>query len=198
MTELLSSTNMRLNLGQWHLCEALYKQITTHELSDEQRALTERKLGEVQERIRSGGGGGATVRLSAAEELAELLASPSRHADCLAADDVKKVLGLLRACGHGANKASDFEAAATWFDCAHALSGMPCDLLSAANMRAKLAKTSAVALAAYLHVLSLAQTGTPPSESELSMATAKRSALEQARAQRGTVAGGADGNREYF
>jgi len=92
----------------------------------------------------------------------------------------------------------DFEAAATWFDCAHALSGMPCDLLSAANMRAKLAKTSAVALAAYLHVLSLAQTGTPPSESELSMATAKRSALEQARAQRGPVAGGADGNREYF
>ena len=53
-------------------------------------------------------------------------------------DEERKFLGLLRICDHAANKAGDFEVAHTWFDCAYALCGTPCDLLSAANMRFKL------------------------------------------------------------
>lgn len=60
----------------------------------------------------------------------------------------------------------------TWFDCAYALGGMSCDLLSGANMRAKLVPTSAVALAIYQHLLALTANNpdgveSPPSASHL-------------------------------
>ena len=153
MTELLSSTNMRLNLGQTHLCEKLYSHIMGLDLSDEQKALTQRKHGEAKARIQAAGPAkGAAVasssqRLSAADELAELIAAPAANASAYPPDEEKKLLGLIRVCGHAANGAGDFEAAHTWFDCAYALCGAPCDLLSAANMRAKLVPVRARARA---------------------------------------------------
>jgi len=86
-------------------------------------------------------------------ELASLLAAPSLAAAALAASDIERLLPLLRSCGFAANGAGDFEAAQNWFDCSFALSGALCDLLSAANMRAKLSSTSATAAAIYRHAL---------------------------------------------
>ena len=94
------------------------------------------------------------------------------------------MLGLLRICGHAANDGGDFEAAHTWFDCAYALCGMTCDLLSAANMRAKLVPTSAVALDAYKHILQLGEGERPPPAMQLEMAASKLASVEAARAER--------------
>lgn len=204
MTELLSSTNMRLNLGQWHLCRAMYAHILSLELTPEQRALTERKQGEASKLIETSGAS-AAVRLSAAEELRELLSAPGHSTASVESEETRKLLGLLRVCGHGANKGGDFEAAHTWFDCAFALCGATCDLLSAANMRAKLVPTSAVALAIYQHILSLHESDTPPAESHLAMAEGKIRAVEAARAARDATrgltartGGVGDSPREYF
>ena len=206
MTELLSSTNMRLNLGQWHLCDKLYANILGVELSEEQRALTERKHAEVHTRLGAAGSHAPGARLTAAEELEELLAAPGANAQALPAEEEKRLLGLLRVCGHAANKAGDYEAAHVWFDCAFALCGAPPDLLSGANMRCKLVPTSAVAMAAYRHVLALVdEPGKKPPEKQLKMAADKLKLIEGARGlidQRATGGfvqyPGGESFREYF
>ena len=184
LTELLSSTNMRLNLGQWHLAESLYEYILKNEeVTPDQRALTERKRTEAVGRI--SGGAASAVRHTADEEVSELLAAPQAYAGeaekPFPPEEEKRLLGLLRSCGHAANRAGDFEASHTWFDCCYALSGFSADLLSAANMRAKLIPTSGVALALYTHILSLKDGPNAPPQNQLEMAEAKKAALEAAR-----------------
>ena len=112
MTELLSATNMRLNLGQWYLCRQLYAHIIGLELTPEQREITTRKQGEVSKYIDAAAGvADPSTRLTAAEELKELLDAPRSNAGQTDRDEARKLLGLLRVCGHAANKAGDFEAA---------------------------------------------------------------------------------------
>ena len=143
--ELLSSTNMRLKLGQWDLCEKLYSHVKTLELTDAESEVAERKHKEVNALL--GGGGSSRARpprIGAAEESDALLAAPAAHKGALSSDDTTRMLSLMRRCGHAANGAGDFAAAHVWFDCAFALSGSANDLLSAANMRVKLLPTSSV------------------------------------------------------
>ena len=188
LTELLSSTNMRLKLGQWHLCEQIYQHVLTLELTEPQMEVCERKLAEVQASIASGATNSAAgmgeanlrTRLSPDEELTEMLAAPEATGSTTllpSAAEVGRLLALVRACGHAANRAADFEAAYTWFDCAYALSAALPDLLSAANMRAKLVPTSNAARAAYAHVLAADRS----SDKERQMAQVKLAVLEQKR-----------------
>ena len=65
------------------------------------------------------------------------------------------VVKLLRKLGHALNAANEVYAAQLAFDCAFAVARSPTDLLSAANMRAKLVQGSAAAEALYVHLLSL-------------------------------------------
>ena len=211
MIELLSSTNMRLKLGQWNLCERLYAHAKTLELTDKEMEVAERKHKEVTELL-AGRGGSSTLRrperLGAAEELDALLSSPAANAGVLSAEDVERMLALLRGCGHHANRRQDYAFAHLYFDCAYALSSIPSDLLSAANMRVKLLATSSVAGAIYNHILnSDGQEAHPPGAKLLAMATEKLSCLETSRAsmviappaQGGAGGGGGDDpEREYF
>ena len=67
-----------------------------------------------------------------------------------------------------------------WFDCAYAVSHSPTDLLSAANMRAKLVPASPAAEALYLHLLSLPAGAV--GDNELRIAHRKLDALRDERA----------------
>ena len=156
LTELLSSTNMRRKLGQWHLCAALYKHVESLELSATQREVSERWHAWTRETL-ADRNAPPPPRLTADEELAELLDAPtvSSSDSGLEAEGLKRLIQFLRASGHGANQNKDFATAQIWFDCAFALSCAALDLLSAANMRGRLLPTSAVAMRAYEHVLSV-------------------------------------------
>jgi len=177
MTELLSSANMRFKLGQWHLVKQLYAHVCTVELTEAQRAMAQRKSAEVNDLLTSGT---TPPRISPAEEHRQLLDAPRTVASLLPEADAMAVHKMLRASGHAANRARDFEAAQAWFDCAWALSAALADLLSSANMRLKLEPASAVAAAAYGHVLSLSAAQEGPTEKELAMA---RQRLEHVQSQ---------------
>lgn len=139
LTELLSSINMRRKLGQWHLCQALYAHVESLELTAAQREVSERWHAWVNERLGSSSEP-PPERLTATEELSELRAAPAATAGLLSPEEQQRLVQLLRSSGHAANHGKDFEAAHTWFDCAFALTGSPLDLLSAANMRGRLAQ----------------------------------------------------------
>lgn len=175
VAELISSTNMRLKLGQWALVDEVYKQILQMALSDAQREVAERKHSEVTEL--KGSGSARPLSVTPEEELSALLTSAGIAAETVSEPaEIERMVQLLRSCGFAANKAGDFEAAHLWFDCSFAFSSSLCDLLSAANMRVKLDKTSPVAAAAYKHVLN----GEGRTEVERSMASRKLASLEEA------------------
>ena len=108
---------------------------------------------------------------------AQILALPPSE-KTVSLPEKAKMLPMMRAEGHRANKGGDFEAAQLWFDCAHSLSQHPSDLLSAANMRLKLVPTSPAAEALYAHALSLQL-----SERELDVTERKLEQLIEARAE---------------
>jgi len=173
-TELLSSINMRLKLGQCNLAKCLYQRVLSLDLTEPQREVAARKLNEAEEAAAERA---STIHGRMEDELEQLiLDQPSS----LSPADLQSLLRLLRQQGHVANGQRDFESAQLWFDCAWSLSRRPSDLLSAANMRAKLVAASPVAEALYTHLLTLPGLA----EREMRMADSK---LEQLRQQKAEV-----------
>jgi hypothetical protein len=107
-TELLSALNMRLKLGQWHLCERLYACVKARELTAEQMSMAERKHEEVGALLAARAD--RPERLDKLEELDELLAAPKSNAGCLTVDEMARLVGHLRVCGHAANRDGDCSA----------------------------------------------------------------------------------------
>ena len=113
--------------------------------------VAERKLAEVT--ALKGGSAPDRAAQSAESELASLLQASPVVSEAMPGPDAERLLQLVRSCGFAANSAGDFEAASNWFDCSFAISAAPSDLVSSANMRAKLLATSPVAALIYRHVL---------------------------------------------
>jgi hypothetical protein len=179
MPELISSINMRLKLGQCTLAKHLYERVLLMQLTDAQIEVAARKLGEartaIAERAKSPPRPGEFASMQ--DEVTQILALPPSE-KTVSLPEKAKMLPMMRAEGHRANKGGDFEAAQLWFDCAHSLSQHPSDLLSAANMRLKLVPTSPAAEALYAHALSLQL-----SERELDVTERKLEQLIEARAE---------------
>ena len=52
----------------------------------------------------------AEAALTTREELDELLAAPKSNSGCLTVEEMARLIGLLRLCGHAANSSGDFNA----------------------------------------------------------------------------------------
>lgn len=178
--ELLSSINMRLRLGQCTLAKCLYERVLNMELTEQQREVAARKLQEAKDEMAERS---SMLQGRMEDELEQLIVD---QPSSMASTELPKFLRLLRQQGHAANEQGDFESAQMWFDCAWTQSRRPSDLLSSANMRAKLVTASPVAEALYTHVLTLPGLG----EKEMRMADEK---LQQLLDQKGTSVG----NMEY-
>mmetsp|Transcript_18659 Transcript_18659/g.31197 ORF Transcript_18659/g.31197 Transcript_18659/m.31197 type:complete len:284 (+) Transcript_18659:119-970(+) len=149
-SELLSSINMRLRLGQCTLAKNLYERVLQMQLTDAQLEVAERKLQESQDAIARREVSATQGRME--DELEQLIADGSCS---LPAAELPRLLQLMRAQGHFANQQGDFESAQMWFDCTFTASRRNADMLSAANMRAKLVPASPVAEALYKHLLTV-------------------------------------------
>jgi hypothetical protein len=139
--------------------------------------VAERKLAEVVA-LKGGSApqGAGLGAQDAGSELASLLSASPVVAETIPGAEAERMLQLLRSCGFAANAAGDYEAASNWFDCSFAVSSALSDLVSAANMRAKLLATSPVAALIYRHALQAAGAAAKVSE----VAQRKLSALEAA------------------
>ena len=139
--------------------------------------VAERKLAEVVA-LKAGSApqGAGLVSQDAGAELASLLQAPPVVSETIPGAEAGRLLQLLRSCGFAANAAGDYEAASNWFDCSFAVSSAFSDLVSAANMRAKLLGTSSVAALIYRHTLQAAGAAAKVKE----IAQRKLSALEAA------------------
>ena len=138
-SELISSINMRLRLGQPTLARQLYERVLQQRevarifmLTDAQREVATRKLAEAEAAIAARAGGGAAAMQ---DEMQQLLCRNSSGAS-VGPEEAALAVPLMRQQGHRANAMGDCEAAQLWFDCTFALSQQTADLLSAANMRA--------------------------------------------------------------
>lgn len=172
----ISATNMRLKLGQFTFAAAVYERLLADleewSLTSTQIDLVQRKLGEARDaQARRAANDLRMRRLS--DEVCELLRDRRVGSEIHA--DAERAARLARRLGHAANAAGDTEAAQCFFDCAFAMGCAPADLLSAANMRAKLAPGSAAAQAIYTHLLCLSEAG----EHERHLAETKLAALRE-------------------
>ena len=176
-SDLLSSVNMRMRLGQWPLAKELYARVLVQpaKLSEAQHKMADKKLEEVSTLLVAGA---RPPQCTPEDESSQLLASAAVTAAALLEPERLRMLQLLRFCGHEANTAHDYAAAANWFDCAFALSGGVTDLLSAANMRQKLVPASPVAEVLYEDALARKSL----SDKEREVATRRLSALTAGKA----------------
>ena len=144
MPELISSINMRLKLGQCTLAKHLYERVPLMQLTDAQIEVAARKLGAARRSPSAPRRGWPGEFASMQDEVTQIFALPPATMAEVSLPEKAKMLPMMRAEGHRANKGGDFEAARRWFDCAHSLSQHPSDLLSAANTT-KLVPTSRAA-----------------------------------------------------
>ena len=97
----------------------------------------------------------ASPRVIPLEDEIDQLLQHRRGSDVLPEDGAGQLARLLRKLGHALNEAAEYDAALHLFDCAFTISRSATDLLSAANMRAKLSSSSTAAEALHVHLLSL-------------------------------------------
>ena len=147
-SELMSSANMRLKLGELVLVQQLYERIVRMDLTKSQRKLAESKLREVAslragQHLRASSAASSELvppatPLNHQEQLAELLTAPATVAKSLPPRDAELLLMLLRFSGAAACKAADFAAAQLWYDGCFAVSASAADMLAGASMRVRL------------------------------------------------------------
>jgi len=184
MPALLSMVIMRLKMGHAGLASQLYERLLRlPELTEAQRQLAARKLVEaeaaakaeqppmvrrarLQHASMTNFGTMAPLAMThplshprqleggISEEVMQLLA-PEQGATALEPEEVGRLIQLMQHLGHRTNRTGNYHAAQGWFDGAFALSQHASDLLSAANMRQKLAAGSPLAEALYRHILTM-------------------------------------------
>lgn len=164
LAALLSAVNMRLKLGQINVAVAVYSHLLcasqdesrcphAWRLTDPQKDHIRRKHDEACATAIARSR--ASPRVVPLEDEIYQLLQHRRGSDVLPQDGVDQLARMLRKLGHALNEAAEYDAALHLFDCAFTISRSATDLLSAANMRAKLSPGSTAAEALYVHLLSL-------------------------------------------
>ena len=154
---IIAAANMRLHLDaleEFELAAAIYAQLLAEpswELSDAQREVVLRKQAEAAAAIEACRAWPLN-RHAQKEDMVQQIIRDSPEVADFPDGEADQLIMLLRKHGHAANESGETSAARQFFDCAFAVSRAPADLLSAANMRAKLFEGSAEAEALYHHV----------------------------------------------